>query len=86
MNKLNKEVKEYEPKLALDGGLEGISVIRKVIKKSAELIKTRGKLILEIGYDQRVPVIKMLNENNFYINRVSKDLAKKDRCVVSTKK
>ena len=52
-NKLNKEVKYYEPKLALDGGLEGLSVIRKVIKKSSELIKTHGKLILEIGYDQR---------------------------------
>jgi len=86
LNKLNKEVKEYEPKLALDGGLEGISVIRKVIKKSAELIKTRGKLILEIGYDQKASVKKMLNENNFYINKVIKDLAKNDRCIVSTKK
>ncbi len=86
LKKLNKEVKNYEPKLALDGGLEGLSVIRKVIKKSAELIKTNGKLILEIGYDQKVSVKKMLNENNFYINKVIKDLAKNDRCIVSTKK
>ena len=86
LNKLNKEVINYEPKLALDGGLEGLSVIRKVIKKSSELIKTHGKLILEIGYDQKVPVKKMLNENNFYINNVIKDLAKNDRCIISTKK
>ena len=86
LKKLNKEVKNYEPKLALDGGLEGLSVIRKVIKKSAELIKTNGKLILEIGYDQKASVKKMLNENNFYINKVIKDLAKNDRCIVSTKK
>ena len=84
-NKLNKEVKYYEPKLALDGGLEGLSVIRKVIKKSSELIKTHGKLILEIGYDQRESVKKMLIENNFFINKVLKDLAKNDRCIISTK-
>ncbi len=84
-NKLNKEVKYYEPKLALDGGLEGLSVTRKVIKKSSELIKINGKLILEIGYDQREPVKKMLIENNFYINKVQKDLAKNDRCIISTK-
>ena len=86
LNKLNREVINYEPKLALDGGLEGLSVIRKVIKKSSELIKKNGKLILEIGYDQRLAVKKMLNENNFYINKIVKDLAKNDRCIVSTKK
>ena len=86
LNKLSREVINYEPKLALDGGLEGLSVIRKVIKKSSELIKIHGKLILEIGYDQRLPVIKMLNENNFYINKTIKDLANNDRCIISTKK
>ena len=86
LNKLNREVINYEPKLALDGGLEGLSVIRKVIKKSSELIKKNGKLILEIGHDQRLPIKKMLNENNFYINKIVKDLAKNDRCIVSTKK
>ena len=86
LKKLDKEVKNFEPKLALDGGLEGLSVIKKIIKKSSELIKTNGKLFLEIGNDQREPVKKMLNENNFYINRIVKDLAKNDRCIISTKK
>lgn len=86
LNKLNREVKNYEPNLALDGGLEGLSVIRKVIKKASELIKIGGKLILEIGYDQREPVKKMLINNNFYINKILKDLAKNDRCIISTKK
>ena len=86
LSNLDKEVKNYEPKLALDGGLEGLSVFRKVIKKSSELIKIRGKLILEIGYDQKEPVKKMLIENNFYINSILKDLAKNDRCIISTKK
>ena len=86
LNKLDREIRDYEPKLALDGGIEGLSIIRKVIKKSSELIKTGGKLILEIGYDQRQLVTKMLNENNFYINKIVKDLAKNDRCIISTKK
>ena len=86
LKKLNKEVKNFEPRLALDGGLEGLSVIRKVVKKSSELIKTHGKLILEIGYDQKESVKKILNDNNFYINKIAKDLAKNDRCIVSTKK
>jgi len=86
LSKLDREVKNYEPNLALDGGLEGLSVIRKVIKKTSELIKIGGKLILEIGYDQREPVKKMLINNNFYIDRILKDLAKNDRCIISTKK
>ena len=86
LSKLSKEVKNYEPKLALDGGLEGLSVIRKVIKKSSELIKKNGKLILEISYDQRDPVKKMLKVSNFYMNKILKDLAKNDRCIISTKK
>ena len=86
LNKLNREVINYEPKLALDGGLEGLSVIRKVIKKSSELIKIRGKLILEIGHDQKELVKKMLKKNNFYVNETLKDLAKNDRCIISTKR
>ena len=85
LKKLDKDVINYEPKLALDGGLDGLSVIKKIIKKSSNLLKTHGKLILEIGYDQREPVKKMLNESNFYINEILKDLAKNDRCIISTK-
>ncbi len=86
LSKLDREIRNYEPKLALDGGLRGLSVIRKVIKKSSELIKKRGKFILEIGYDQKEQVMKMLNEYNFFINKTLKDLAKNDRCIISTKK
>ena len=50
---LENEVAKFEPKLALDGGLDGLSAIRKVIKKSSELIKKNGKFVLEIGFDQK---------------------------------
>ncbi len=82
---LEKDVAKFEPKLALDGGLDGLSEIRKVIKKSSELIKKNGKFILEIGFDQKNSVISLLKIEGFYINSVNKDLANNDRCIVSSK-
>ena len=82
---LEKDVAEFEPKLALDGGLDGLSVIRRVIKKSSELIKKNGSFILEIGFDQRNEVINLLRKEGFYINSTQKDLANNDRCIVSKK-
>jgi len=82
---LESDVLKFEPKIALDGGLDGLSVIRKVIKKSSELLKKNGKFILEIGFDQKSKVIKLLKDKGFYINSTIKDFAKNDRCIVSTK-
>ena len=82
---LDSDVAKFEPKLALDGGLDGLSEIRKVIRKSSELIKKNGKLILEIGFDQKNTVIKLLKKEGFYINNITKDIAKIERCIVSTK-
>ncbi len=82
---LEKDVADFEPRLALDGGLDGLSEIRKVIKKSSELIKKNGKFILEIGFDQKNKVINLLKKEGFYINSTQKDLGNNDRCIVSTK-
>ena len=82
---LEKDVAKFEPKLALDGGLDGLSAIRKVIKKSSELIKKNGRFVLEIGFDQKNKVISLLSKEGFYINSINKDLANKDRCIVCTK-
>jgi len=82
---LEKDVAEFEPRLALDGGLDGLSEIRKVIKKSSELKKKNSKFILEIGFDQKNKVINLLKKEGFYINSAQKDIANNDRCIVSTK-
>jgi release factor glutamine methyltransferase len=82
---LEKDIVNFEPKLALDGGLEGLSEISKVIKKSSELIKKNGKLVLEIAFDQKNKVKRLLFKKGFYINKVIKDYAKNDRCIISTK-
>ena len=85
LKRLDRDVKNFEPKLALDGGLEGLSAIRKVIIKSSELIKINGKLVIEIAFDQKKEVVKLLKSKGFYINKILKDLAKNDRCIISTK-
>ena len=82
---LEKDVKNFEPKLALDGGRDGFTKIIKVVSKASKLIKSNGKLILEIGFDQKNKTINILKNNNFYINEVIRDYAKNDRCIISTK-
>ena len=75
----------FEPKQALDGGLDGLSEIRKVINKSSELIKRSGHFIIEIGFDQKNKVKKILRDKGFHIKKTVKDLANHDRCIVSMK-
>tara|TARA_Y100001970_G_scaffold293986_1_gene445382 strand:+ start:8658 stop:9497 length:840 start_codon:yes stop_codon:yes gene_type:complete len=78
-------VSEYEPLKALDGGINGIEILAKVITKASQLLKINGKLIIEIGSNQKYKVNNILKKNNFYINKITKDFSKYDRCIVSTK-
>jgi release factor glutamine methyltransferase len=82
---LEKDVVNFEPKLALSGGFDGFSKIRKVINKASNLIKKNGKFILEIGFNQKNKVIKILKEKGFYVNKAIKDYGNNDRCIISTK-
>ena len=82
---LEKDVVNFEPKLALSGGLDGFSKIRKVISKTKTLIKKNGKFILEIGFNQKNKVIEILKEEGFFINKAIKDYGNNDRCIISTK-
>ena len=82
---LERDVIGFEPKQALDGGIEGLTEISKVINGSSELIKKNGFLILEIGFNQKRKVKKILENKGFYIKKILKDLSNNDRCIVSMK-
>jgi len=82
---LEKDVVNFEPRLALSGGLDGFSKIRKVINNAKTLIKNNGKFILEIGFNQKNKVKKILKKEGFYVNKSIKDYGNNDRCIVSTK-
>jgi release factor glutamine methyltransferase len=82
---LEKDVVNFEPKLALNGGLDGFSKIKTVIFKASSLLKKKGKLILEIGFNQKDKVKEMLKKKGFYVNHTFQDYGNNDRCIISTK-
>ena len=83
LKKLDKEVQK-EPKLALDGGYDGLDFYRKIIKNADEYLKFNGYLCFEIGYDQKEDVENLLKEQEKYINiTCKKDLCDNDRVVIA---
>ena len=82
---LERDVIGFEPSLALEGGIDGYTVLKKVIKKSSRLLKIGGKLVLEIGFDQKLKVIKLLKKEKYFVNKIAKDYGNRDRCVICTK-
>ena len=82
---LDKDIRNYEPKVALNGGIDGYSKIKLVIDRSSNLIKKKGKLFLEVGFNQAKETLRILNLYGFYNNKIVKDLGKKNRCIISTK-
>ena len=82
---LDKDILGFEPIQALEGGIDGFNVFSKIVKKSSVLLKIGGKLVLEIGFDQKFEMLKLLNKNNFFVNKIVKDYGGRDRCVICTK-
>ncbi len=80
---LDEEVKK-EPLMALDGGWDGLDFYRKIIHQSYEFLKYKGYLCLEIGYDQKIDVIELIEQEEKYKNTYSKqDLYGNDRIVIT---
>ena len=80
---LSEDIKRFEPKIALDGGNDGLDLIKKVIYKSKRFLKINGMLALEIGNEQIKKVSKILIDNNFRIVHVIKDYKNNVRCVLA---
>ena len=84
IKRLSEDIKRYEPRIALDGGNDGLDVIRKIIYKSTSILKLNGVLALEIGRGQYFSVVKFLKENGFRKSRIVKDYKNNVRCIFST--
>ena len=83
MRSLDDDIKKYEPKIALDGGNDGLDVIKKVIYKAKYILKFDGRLALEIGNEQYKKVSKLLLKNNFKIELNIKDYKDNTRSIIS---
>ena len=86
INQLSEDIKKFEPKKALDGGHDGLDVIRKVIYKSKNILKLNGILALEIGRGQNYSVSNILKLNGFREIKKIKDYRDNVRCIFSTLK
>ena len=83
IERLDREVKK-EPHIALDGGEDGLDFYRKIIHNSEEYLKFNGYLCLEIGYDQKIDVIELIeNEEKYKDTYSKKDLYGNDRIVIT---
>ena len=82
---LSKDIINYEPRLALEGGVDGLDLIKKVIYKSSYLLKKNGLLALEIGFNQYRKTSCILR--NFKFREINKvyDYNQNVRCIISTK-
>ena len=86
MKNLSDDIKKHEPRMALDGGNDGLDLIKKVIYKSRKVLKINGTLALEIGNEQIKKVSKELIDNNFRIKQIIKDYKNNIRCVLASYK
>ena len=82
---LGEDIKGFEPRMALDGGNNGLEIITKVIIKAKKLLKTRGHLFLEIGDGQSRMVSSVLIKNGLRLVKNFFDYNKTIRCIMSTK-
>ena len=82
---LSKDIINYEPLVALNGGLDGLDLIRKVIYKSNSLLKRNGVLAIEIGFNQYLKVSSLLKQYGFREMSRQCDYNHNVRCIISTK-
>lgn len=80
IEKLQVEVRNYEPRLALDGGKDGLLFYRNIIKSSPEFLNSKGFLVFEIGHDEAEEIYNLM-KSNFDVE-VYKDLNNLNRVVV----
>lgn len=79
--RIEKQVRDFEPKLALDGGRDGLDFYKKIINLSKNFLNNKGRLYLEIGYDQSKDVVDLAKKEGYDNIVIIKDLSGRDRGV-----
>ena len=83
---LDPEVRDHEPRLALDGGLDGLDAYRRLASEALRVLRPDGLLAFEIGHTQAGAVSDILQSAGAEDVRVHRDLAARDRVVTAAKK
>lgn len=79
---LDDEVRHFDPRLALDGGADGLDAYRAIAGGAREHLTDGGVVAFEIGYDQRADVTALMSAHGFHLLEASKDLAGQDRVLI----
>ena len=85
IGELAPEVRIHEPRMALDGGDDGLYFYKRIIPEAADYLRTGGMLFLEIGYDQAEQVGALMKDAGYYEVRTIKDYGGNDRIVCGIK-
>lgn len=85
IEELDPEVRAFEPRMALDGGPDGLDLIRRIIGEAGGYLRPEGWLLLEIGYDQGSAVCRLMEEAGFRETEIIQDLERRDRVVAGRK-
>lgn len=83
--RLPSQIRLYEPMEALDGGEDGLEVIRKIVSRASEILMSSGYLLLEVGEGQSVKVKEILVENGYRDVEGFRDLLKIERVILGIK-
>ena len=87
IKKLQTEVKDFEPAMALDGGKDGLDIIKRIIDEAPLHLNEGGQIFMEIGDDQGEALLRLANESGQYKDcRIIKDINGQDRIFRATKK
>jgi len=84
MQKLDKNIKDYEPHLALHGGVDGLDIYRRILEEVGNFLKPDGVLMMEIGYGQAEAMRGMLEDTGLFAKiNIEKDLSNNDRIAIA---
>jgi release factor glutamine methyltransferase len=84
--KLEKNVKDYEPRIALHGGADGLDVYRRIVAEVDKFLKPDASLMMEIGYAQGTAVRELLEKKDLFASvAIEKDLSNNDRIAIAKK-
>ncbi len=86
IRRLDRNIRDYEPRLALDGGGDGLVIIRRLVSDALRVLRPGGTLIMEIGEDQGAAVKALLDENEFDDVRVVPDINGHDRVAIACRR
>ena len=85
MEELDPSVRDYEPRLALYGGLDGLDFYRAIVKNYAQVLRPGGSICFEFGMGQEAGVCQILMEHGFELGRLVRDSGERARAVLARK-